>query len=54
MIAAIVQSYGENRDLTKTAAALGAKRRTLERAIQDFPDLSQALSEIRARLGILV
>lgn len=54
MIAAIVQAYGETRNLGKAAKALGAQRRTLERAIADFPELSKAIDAARSRLGILV
>jgi hypothetical protein len=52
-IAQIVASYGETRDLTRTAQAFGCERRTLERAMNDFPALGKAIQETRKRLSIV-
>jgi hypothetical protein len=52
-VAKIAASYGETQDLTRTAQFFGCERRTLERAIQDFPLLRAAIGEIRNRLGIV-
>jgi hypothetical protein len=49
----IVVSYGETRDLTKTARAFGCSRRTLEKTIKAFPALGAAIADVRNRLGIL-
>lgn len=50
-IESIANSYGETRDLTQTARAFGCERRTLERAMNDFPKLGEAIDAIRNRLA---
>lgn len=43
----IVQVYGENQDLTRTAAAFACSRRTLERAIEKCPELAAEIAKVR-------
>jgi hypothetical protein len=46
-IAGLVKVYEETQDLTKTAKRFQASRRTLERAIRDFPELRRAIEATR-------
>lgn len=49
----IARSYGSTRDLGRTAEEFGTRRRTLERAIQDFPDLKAAIDRARNAAAIV-
>lgn len=46
----IVLAYGETRHMGQVAERMGVTRRTLERAIKDFPDLKSALDKTREAL----
>jgi hypothetical protein len=50
-IAQVVVVYEETRNLTPTAARFGCGRRTLERAMAQFPKLGEAIEAARQRLA---
>jgi len=52
-IARVVETYGLEGDLGRTAIKLGARRRTLERLMVEYPDLKEAIDAARTRLAIL-
>lgn len=47
----IAKAFGEDQNLTTVASRFGCKRRTLERAMVDFPQLGAAIEEIRTGLN---
>ncbi len=47
-IAGIANTYAITQDLGRTAQEFGAERRTLERLIQEHPDLMRALGAVRS------
>jgi len=52
-IARIVTAYDTERDLGRAAEACGARRRTLERLMGEYPRLKEAIDSARNRHGVL-